>query len=371
MTLKETRKFAGLFALGVVAAVAAIAVMLALPHDRYIRWQALHTEAYARLGWAYERIHDDPTPLDVAFVGTSHTLNGVDAAAVDQALAAEGAHTPDGRCVVVTNFAIPEYGRNLHWILARELLRSRRVNTLVLEVFENETRKAHPLFSHVADERDIFGAPLLVNVGYLPDAVRLPYRQLSLWFESLFPEDFGLRRRFDPRNYDGSTVDNTRVVNARGIALTPPRDKIEALDALKAEARSNARKKNLHMMGARFERYEYAVPRTYVNDILDLARQRGTKVVFLYLPGYGQPAQPVDMRLYAGHEMLSANDILKRTDYWYDVHHLNAAGASVLSQRLGQLLAPEWKAGAQHPGNVACNYGFPPRQSLLPFSKDR
>ena len=92
MTRQETRKFAGLFALGVVAAVATIAVMLILPHDRYIRWQALHTEAYARLGWAYERIHDDPTPLDVAFIGTSHTLNGVDAAAVDKALAA--ASTP-------------------------------------------------------------------------------------------------------------------------------------------------------------------------------------------------------------------------------------------------------------------------------------
>ena len=113
------------------------------------------------------------------------------------------------------------------------------------------------------------------------------------------------------------------------------------------------------------------VPRTYVNDILELAKQRGTKVVFLYLPGYGQPAQPVDMRLYAGHQMLFANDILKRTDYWYDVHHLNAAGASVLSRRLGQLLAADWKSGAQHPGNVGCDFGFAPRRTLLPFSKDR
>ncbi len=367
MTRQESRKFAGLFGLGLGAAAICIAVMLVLPHDRYIRWQALRTEAYARLGWSYERIHGDRTPIDIAFIGTSHTLNGVDAAAVSQEIAAEGARAPDGRCLTATNLAIPEYGRNLHWIMARELLQTRKVDTLVLEVFENETRKAHPVFEHVADEHDVLTAPMLVNIGYFHDIVRLPFRQLSLWLESLYPEDFGLKRWFDPRDYDGSTVDNTRVVNANGVALTPPRNKTVALSELQAEARSNAGRKNLHMLGARFDKYEYVVPNTYVRDILDLAQRRGVRVVFLYLPGYGQPAQPVDMRLYDGRKMLFANDILAHTDYWYDVHHLNAVGAAALSRRVGQLMAADWGKTAQGVSRTPCDFGYPPRATLRPF----
>ncbi len=367
MTRQETRTFAGLFALGLGAAVVVIAIMLVLPHDRYIRWQALRTEVYARLGWVYERIHFDQTPIDVAFIGTSHTLNGVDAAAVNQELAAEGVRTADGRCIVTSNLAIPEYGRNLHWILARELIENRKVDTIVLEVFENETRKAHPVFEHVADERDILTAPMLVNIGYWHDLVRLPYRQLSVWFESLYPEDFGLKRRFDPRNYDGSTVDNTRKVNVEGVSLTPPRFKIAPKADLEWEAHRRAGLKNLHMLGERFEKYEYVVPDTYVKDILDLARRRGVKVVFLYLPAFGQPPRPVDMRLYAGHEFLTANDIMSRTDYWYDVQHLNAPGAAALSQRLGQQLAPQFGKGAQGAGRTPCDFGYAPRASLKPF----
>ena len=45
------------FALGAVVAVAALAGSLAIPHDRYIRWQEMRSEAWARLGWIYERVH--------------------------------------------------------------------------------------------------------------------------------------------------------------------------------------------------------------------------------------------------------------------------------------------------------------------------
>ena len=75
------RSFLKLVALGLFATVVTLVGMVLLPHAPYIRWQAVKTEAFARLGWMYERVHYDATPLDVAFLGTSHTLNGVDAAA--------------------------------------------------------------------------------------------------------------------------------------------------------------------------------------------------------------------------------------------------------------------------------------------------
>ena len=160
------------FALASVVAVAALAGSLAIPHDPYIRWQDMRSEAWARLGWIYERIHFDETPVDIAFIGTSHTMNGVDGAAVRAALAAAG-----GTCRHVVNLAFPSYGRNMHWLIARELLEHRKVGTLVLEVFENESRKAHPFFNAVADVSDVLQAPLLINLNYLSDLAQLPARQ--------------------------------------------------------------------------------------------------------------------------------------------------------------------------------------------------
>ena len=174
--------------LGVATAVMIITLagMIALPHDTYIRWQAVKTEAYARLGWIYERIHYDDTPIDIAFIGTSHTMEGVDAEAVEHDLDEAGARPGDpDRCLHTVNFAVPSYGRDLQWIIARELLTHRRVKVLVLEVFENESRRAHPLFVDVADTSDILDAPMVVNINYLHNLVRLPFRQLSLWAKSL------------------------------------------------------------------------------------------------------------------------------------------------------------------------------------------
>lgn len=357
---------ARLFGIGLLAALATLAVMVALPHDRYIRWQDERTEAYARLGWAYERIHFDPTPLDIALVGTSHTMNGLDGLAVAQSLAATGARGPDGRCLTVTNLAIPAYGRNLHWAIVKELLGARKPRAIVLEVFENETRKAHPVFSHVADSADLLGAPVLFNQNYLADLIRLPYRQAKLWAESLSPETFGLKRRFSPADYDGSTVDNTRVVNAGGQALTPPLTQVYSAAELEQWGAMTRATKRLNILPKAFENYEYAVPQRYLPGIFAMAQARGVPVLLLYLPNYGQTSLPLDTSYFRGRRLLTMPDILAHKEWWHDPAHLNAAGAAQASARLGQLLASTGIAGK---GDGACNFGIPARPITRPFVK--
>jgi hypothetical protein len=314
--------------------------MILLPHDRYIRFQDMQVEAYARLGWIYERIHFDPTRIDIAFIGTSHTLNGVDAAGVADAIKeAAKISGHDIKAVHVVNFAFPAYGRSMHWLLARELLENRKVGTLVLEVVENETRKPHPLFVYPAEVSDVIQAPLFVNLNYFHDVVRLPFRQLSLFIKSIWPGQFGLKARFDPAHYDGETVDNTRVVQVNGKALGPIRN--QRMDPAKlneaAEARSKA--KNLHMLGRYFGDLEYRLPRYYVRQILNLAERKHVPLKFLYLPAYGQPDRPYDTSLYDGRgDIVAVNDILNKPQNWKDIDHLNLGGAMELSARLGSIL---------------------------------
>ncbi|WP_395331117.1 hypothetical protein WBP06_01420 [Novosphingobium sp. BL-8H] len=370
-------KTAPLFAIGVATFLATLALMVALPHRDYIRWQSVQTEAYARLGWSYERIHDDPAPLDIALIGTSHTMNGIDGLAVAQTLAASGVRDAGGRCLTVTNLAIPNYGRNLHYLMTRELLSARKPRAIVLEVLENETRKAHPLYSHVAGIADLIDAPRIGNVNYLSDLARLPYRQLVLGVESLAPAEFGLKPSFDPANYDGSTVDNTRVVNVHGRALTPSLDTAIAPDRLEREAMALRADKRLNYLPKALEDYEYAMPRRYVAAILDLADRQGVPVYLLYLPGYGKPDRPYDMSYYGNRPMLALNDLLARRDYWHDVHHLNAQGAAAVSHRLGELLSRRL-AGTAAPGVAErgtsafdCNFGIAQRPLTVPFAGHR
>lgn len=324
------------FALAAAVAVAALAGSLAIPHDRYIRWQEMRSEAWARLGWIYERVHFDRTPIDIAFIGTSHSMNGIDGAAVQAALTAAG-----GGCRNVVNFAYPSYGRNLHWLVARELLEHREVRTLVIEVFENESRKAHPFFINVAEVSDVLEAPLLINLNFFTDIAQLPARQVMLGLKTLLPERFGLRRRMDPAHYDGPDVDNTRHVQVGGTALTPLRERVLPPGQLEAAAARARSAKNTNMLGERLEALEYRYPRHYLDRILELAKQRGVTVKFLYLPSYAYVlGEPRDPSLYAGRgEMLTTGKLLADTGYWYDPDHLNLQGAAVLSAELGRLLA--------------------------------
>jgi hypothetical protein len=329
--------------LGTITSLVALTCMVLLPHDRYVRFQDVRSEAWARLGWIYERIHFDPTPIDVAFIGTSHTLNGVDAAAVGQKIEEIGRKSGlEVNATHLTNLAFPAYGRNMHWIIARELLENRKVGILVVEIFENETRKPHPMFIYPAEVSDILDAPLFVNLNYFHDVIRLPFRQLSLFIKSLWPEQFGLKRQFDPSHYDGETVDNTRVVQVNGKAITAVRNNRMDISALDAVAKQRQSDKNFHMMGPYLESLEYRYPRYYVSEILDLANRRHVPVLFLYLPGYGQVDYPVDTKPYDGRgKIITVNDILRKSENWTDVDHLNLFGAAELSARLGTVLADD------------------------------
>ncbi len=371
---KPGLKSAPLFAIGIATFIATLALMVVLPHRDYIRWQSVQTEAYARLGWAYERIHDDPVPLNIALIGTSHTMNGIDGLAVAQAIAASGLRNADGSCLTVTNLAIPNYGRNLHFLMTRELLSARKPRAIVLEVLENETRKAHPLYSHIAGMADLIEAPRIGNVNYLSDLVRLPYRQLVLGVESFAPAEFGLKSSFDPTNYDGSTVDNTRVVNVNGRALTPSLDTTINPAKLERDAAVLRADKRLNYLPKALADYEYAMPRRYVAAILDLADRERVPVFLLYLPGYGKPQRPYDMSYYGNRPMLALNDLLARRDYWHDVHHLNAQGAAAVSRRLGEMLSrdmagmPGTGAAEQGSAGFDCNFGIAQRPLMVPFS---
>jgi hypothetical protein len=78
----------------------------------------------------------------------------------------------------------------------------------------------------------------------------------------------------------------------------------------------------------------------YLEKIQNLAREKGVRVVFLYLPFWKGPAQPIhsSMLTPAG-RILHPVDILADPSIWQNEEHLNVFGARRISEWVAKELA--------------------------------
>jgi hypothetical protein len=308
-----------------IAAVATLAVLVAvclLPQDRALRFDSLTDGAVVKAGWIYHRIHDNPAPIDVVFIGSSHTVFGIDATRAADAFAAAGG----GRQQWV-NFGLQHLGRNVPWLFAREVLRARKVKLLVVEVQEDESRSLHPAFGALADAWDIVDAPWIINTDYLADLSGLPLRQARLFARSLAgaapPSD---------------TMDdwNDTVIEAHAPGAMP-RKAVHSVAELEAErahfARTIAVKDSLPWPLARLENRANLI---YLQRIIQLAAENHVPVRFLYMPNWKTAALPRYIGVYGS--VLFPREVYAHREYWQDIAHMNAAGADALSDWVGRNL---------------------------------
>ncbi len=326
------KRFLLLFA---AAALLMLGGMILLPHDKYLRYQSLNDHVAPLAYWIYERIHNDPTPIDIAFIGTSRTGRSVNTARLEEDLARRGV------LAKAVNFYIFKAGRNMHYAVAKELLQHRKVKLLVLEMTEWEDREPHPDFVFLADPQDIVFAPGLINLRYFSDLARLPGRQVDLFLQTAL-QRLGLRHPdFVPPPYQGPNVDGSEYLQtldgAKHYFLN--QHTFAEMEALRmqqdAEVTPPVLPQSLNWL-------EYRFPRLYIERILKLAAQQRTRVVFLYVPRYGgPPVPPPYLRLYAARVPL-INPGAQMQDFrlWDEVTHLNWTGAKVLTDSVaGQIAA--------------------------------
>jgi hypothetical protein len=329
-------------ALTLMVALAGSIACCFLPHDRYILFQTVAAESdYSfPLKWIYERIYDDPTAIDIAFVGTSHTQSGVNSAVVESTLRAHGdpAH--------VVNFALPFLGRDLEYLIVKELLTTRTIRQLVIELQESEPIYPHPAFQRLADPADILSAPMLLNTGYLLNLVTLPQRQVSLFARSCFPSLFGLHPAFAPADYAGPHWDDTYAMHTRQ-GFDNPRTAVHppaffdpyVLNLRRAAAENQALARWLEFLPFRHNllyRYNWH----YLEAMIALAQQHKVGIVFLYLPSFNGPDSPDDVAAFSRlAPVLVPRQALENAALWQNVGHFNAAGAEELSRWLGTMLS--------------------------------
>lgn len=327
--------FTFLFALALALAAVFSAAIL-LPHDRYYRYQAHSSGTTRKADWIYERLHFDPTPIDVALVGTSRMAGGISAEIVEMEFC-----RATGRRIHVANLGIPETGRNMHYAIAKEARNAKAPALFVVELNEFESRKPHDGFIFLADAADVISAPAAINLNYFSDIVRLPGRQASLFLESLTRRP-AVRSAFDPDAYAGPYFDRTRMIellDGRHIdkAVSLSHAELDALFAARM-----AEEAPMHLLPPALHALEYRFSRRYLRAIEELAGKSGAGVAYAYLPAYRAPAAPaallkdLDIRAVA-FDLGGAG--AEDPSLWFDATHWNAKGAVLASERFAVALA--------------------------------
>jgi hypothetical protein len=322
--------FATIICLGVLS------IASVLPHATYLRYQALTVGSYSKATWIYERATYDKTPIDIAFIGTSHTLNAVDSVTVENSI-----NNKNNSFKHVVNFAIPHFGRDMHKLIIKLLIEKKAPEVILIEIRESEERDQHPATHYLADASELLNAPLLVNLRYFGNLMRLPLRQSSLFLKTSFPEFFGANANFKADNYAGTHLNFTTEFTNGKI-----RDNVHNKSDLEKYSeqwnQENAFKLN---RDNEFKNFIY-FNANWLNlkSAIELAKSNGIKVYFTYLPNYGASPKPIDALVYeniAPILYVKDDSVLHDPKHWYDLGHLNGTGAIAYSNEISKILTEE------------------------------
>ena len=316
-----------------------LVAITALPHNKYFRFQEHRLLNARKADWIYERLTFDETPVDVAFIGTSRTAGGISGPLIEHAYC-----QATGRNIRVVNLGMPQTGRDMDYLIAKELLQTKQPKLLMLQVTEIEGRKPHPGFLQLADASDILTAPLLINFNWPKNIASLPGRQMSL-FKTTQLNRPALRQKFDSEEYFGIDMDRTEGIvlidgsfKSRDVSLSE-----EKLD--KAYKRRKAAFSRTYILPKPLQFLEYRLSRVYLERIFDMAQTNGAEIAFNYMPAYrfDVPVPDHILELTKGANVYNLNEeIIDDFTMWLDPNHPNTTGSRIASLKAAAYMAVDF-----------------------------
>ncbi|MBV8971433.1 MAG: hypothetical protein JO290_03985 [Sphingomonadaceae bacterium] len=324
--LRWPRPLLAILGVALLSAVGAAA----LPDNPYQRWQLIENTLYGNATWAYERIHFDPAPIDVAIIGSSRTLLGLSGPCIAEKLAA------DGLPLNVANLSVIEDGRNIQWAIARELFRFKKPRVLVMVMGSSFHPWGHPGFKYIAPAAGIAAPPAPLLHNWPLDLIYLPYRQIELAGAALLPHAFGLRPAFDPAIYRAKPIDFTvsqTLADGKRYDMDAPR----TAEYLRDEAAAFAGQHHPSHLPAAIRRVTERDEPAYSDAVIHMARAAGVPVLFAYLPEFEGPRVSQTAAFYGQRgRIIDFSDLAQQAGLYQSFAHLNHKGAMIASDRVAR-----------------------------------
>ena len=270
-------------------------VIAIIPVDKRLKYKELKDDCLNKGIWIHDRIHINTSPIDIAFLGSSHTINAIDEAVIESQLADSN--------LEVANFGYCRLGRNLSLELLKQIALKKNPKKIFIEVREDENIHSHPIAPYILPSSSFLNWTSWIHKNGASDFWKHLTYTTQLTQDKYFNRIDSLHV-FPWNHYHKSASDTAKSLSYKQIALA----------------------KDGHL--------KYIYPKTYIKQMASFCKKEGIEFIFLYLPnyGYGDKA-PLHQAFYKeyGELWLPPKKLLNDKDLWYDSEHLNTAGAQKLS----------------------------------------
>lgn len=308
-----------------------LVILYWIPRSDRFRYESLLASC-ERGDFLNHRIFERSEAIDIAFLGTSMTVCGIDDRQIEKMLS-EQREMP----IKVANLGFCRPGRSLHLAILKDLLTKHHPQLIILEVRFQEDRFSHKDFPALASTSDLWSQAIPFNQRY---------------FEGL--ETGTLFRLAHHRNWlmniPLSSPDSSQLRSHTYQAVSTIADPGE-LDWYKGAADRKVKAVKLQTQWDHLNHWvTFRYPLKTMESIAKIVQEADIPLIFLYLKSYGHPAQePTEIEKYRqlGPIWVPPDSIFQNPSHFFDKDHLNQWGAKALSTWLGkavdEMLVPQNK----------------------------
>jgi hypothetical protein len=295
-------------------------VLFNIPVNKKFSYNFVKGECDNKAGWIYHRIFEDEKQIDIVFTGASQTSCAIMDEYIEKELISRS-----GKNIEVANLGYCRRGRDIQYVMLKELFKHKKPSVLIIEVAEDEPKKSHPVFPYLAESTDLWGSFVFFNQRFLSNirkGIVIRFEQLK---SGIFKNDYpviGDNSEFGylTSNQLATTVDLTQ----------------NKLDWQIRNSMSNP---------ALFRNIELKYSKHYLRKIAQLAQRNECRILFLYLPEYGSELTSPLLKSYYkefGELIILPDSIISNHLNWKDAIHFNDCGAKKASNIIIEKLAPKF-----------------------------
>lgn len=280
---------------------------------REFAWTGIPGDCENRGSWIYQRLFTDSTPVDIAFLGSSRTINGIQDTLLSRLLSASNQKQTN-----VVNLGYCRFGTDMQYVIAKDLLEEKKVKIIVIEITEGMNSSSHPVFPYYAQTSEIVSPASLLNQAVPSNYYNAFLARLTQSRETIFNVPDTTLPLFPSYGYRGYPD------NADPSSLKEPEI------AVKSEANP-------------IKRFEKKYPEAWIARLVELCAENNVKVFFLYLPAYDDQPEPTEGLVFyrsLAPVLIPPNTSFRNKTLWRDHDHFNDRGAEILSRWLaGELIS--------------------------------
>lgn len=270
--------------------------------DKEYRFSNTNGDA-VKTRWIYSILNKPDYDVDVAFIGASFIWQSIIPSVIE-----------DKSNLKAVNFALPYAGRDLDYVIVKEVIASKHPKAIVLQLRYSEGRSSHKLFCELADVSDLFGQPLFPYLSSISNLSCFFRRSFSIFFQGLGNSE---------TSYSAEIYDEYKGFKSIQSIAEPK--------ILETQVGSYAKS----YLPKKYSYIEYYYPNYYLNKIINLAKENNVKIYFLYLPDYKDNRKLEFNGLISSKEVIQLpREILDNSDFRSDISHFNNSGAKAVSEYL-------------------------------------